>query len=172
MPSNSRWTILGEAGRIGRKISYHVECSCVSKTKRVVVGVDLTSGQSRSCGCYGREVSSGYKKFPVLPADCRWRILREAGRDKTKHVLYEVECGCGSKIRRIIRGSLLSRGIRRSCGCIWQLTRRPGVMMSNALASYGHLMNPTKSLDRLDREVRACDSASSTRKRKQTPTRS
>jgi hypothetical protein len=58
LPPDSRWRIVGEAGRTkGKQVTYHVECTCPERTRRILPGTDLTAGHSRSCGCLKREMS-------------------------------------------------------------------------------------------------------------------
>jgi len=58
------WTVLEEAGRTkNQQVRWLCRCSC--GTERVVSGIDLTSGKSKTCGCsrkhrFGKE-SPGWK---------------------------------------------------------------------------------------------------------------
>jgi hypothetical protein len=51
-----RWTVLGIDGRCprGTSLTYTCRCSCGNVSKKVI-GCNLTSGTSNSCGCYKRE---------------------------------------------------------------------------------------------------------------------
>jgi hypothetical protein len=120
LPSDSRWTVINEAGRsrLGKTL-YRVQCSCSSRTIKVVLGHSLSGGQSRSCGCLVKETTSiRSKKHPILPPDSRWIILGEAGKNKWGQWLYHVRCSCPLDITRIIMGSDLTDGVSKSCGCL------------------------------------------------------
>lgn len=49
-----RWTALKEAGRRHRGVLWLCRCSC--GTEKIVGGLSLRNGASKSCGCLGREV--------------------------------------------------------------------------------------------------------------------
>lgn len=55
---------------------------------------------------------------------CRWCVLKEAGRDKNKNVIWKCECDCGTI--RSIKTASLRRAYRpsRSCGCLQKETAR------------------------------------------------
>lgn len=51
LPKDSKWKIIEATSiRDNNKITYLVECSCKFKTRKIVRGVGLTNGSSKSCG--------------------------------------------------------------------------------------------------------------------------
>lgn len=66
-----RWTVLSEAPRLykptglGPKRRWNCVCDCGNQ--KVVPQYTLTCGQSKSCGCLGKEILSEYAKNRVSP---------------------------------------------------------------------------------------------------------
>jgi hypothetical protein len=165
LPPMSRWTILREAGRCPkRSVTYYVECSCSSRTRRVVPGTRLTSGESMSCGCLQREnAARSSSRWPILPPESKWRILRHYGRNE-RGFTYEVECSCEKKTRRVKLGSDLTAGSSLSCGCL-RIERlleaiKNRVSFSQVIDKYGRLITPVAALDRIEQEIKPCVSDS------------
>lgn len=52
----SRWTVVARGPNRGTASQWH--CKCLCGTERLVLGATLRNGESRSCGCYMREVAS------------------------------------------------------------------------------------------------------------------
>lgn len=46
----------------------------------------------------------------------RLTVLRVAGKTKHRHTTFECLCDCGNTV--VVQGSLLARGITKSCGCL------------------------------------------------------
>jgi len=159
LPIDSRWKIVKESGRDKhRSVTYEVECSCANKTRKIVTGASLTNGGSKSCGCLNREIISACrKKYPILPIDSRWKIVKESGRNKHRNVTYEVECSCANKTRKIVIGSHLTNGGSKSCGCLNRessaFNLKHGVRFTDSLKEYGHLMNLHESIKLLLEEI-------------------
>lgn len=53
-----RWTVIEYAGRVTNGTNSVWLCNCSCGTTKVVIGRELTTGGSRSCGCYQREHAS------------------------------------------------------------------------------------------------------------------
>jgi hypothetical protein len=51
-----RLTVLGEAGRVNKTMTWLCQCSCGNQT--VKTAGNLCSGRSTSCGCFARETSA------------------------------------------------------------------------------------------------------------------
>ena len=65
-----RWIVLSEAPRKSGHRAWHCQCDC--GTTRDVVQHVLRSGESQSCGCYNREMTSQshYKHGHAVPPNC------------------------------------------------------------------------------------------------------
>jgi 5-methylcytosine-specific restriction endonuclease McrA len=46
----------------------------------------------------------------------RWRVIKEAGRNKQRHVMWLCRCDCGNE--KNVVGSSLTNGNSTSCGCL------------------------------------------------------
>jgi hypothetical protein len=115
-----RWTVLSRApnGDDG-KVRWNCICDCDLGTRREVRGVVLTSGQSKSCGCWASEVTSRTKlkdlsgrRFGRLSVECRVE-------NKHGEVRWRCWCGCLNPNPVIVTRSHLLGGNTQSCGC-WQ----------------------------------------------------
>lgn len=53
-----RWTVLEQSELKNKKDVWKCQCSCKDKTIRDVLGYNLRSGSSKSCGCLSREKNS------------------------------------------------------------------------------------------------------------------
>ena len=93
-------------------------CQCDCGRKVVVSTGRLRSGNTRSCGCLSREISSKIhikdltgQRFGRLTATRR--IGSQMSNSKTR---YECLCDCGRLT--IVEGSNLIEGVTSSCGCL------------------------------------------------------
>lgn len=95
-----------------------VQCDCGSPEKVVYKG-SLVSGSTRSCGCRNRLEDLIGQRFGRLV------VLRQEKTVDGKNTCV-VQCDCGSPEKVLRRGDLLS-GHTKSCGCLYNETRRPVV---------------------------------------------
>jgi hypothetical protein len=91
------------------------ECECGNKLK--VPTSNLTSGHTKSCGCYSKEVRSTIhlkdltgKKFG------RASVVERHKQEDLKGVWWSCSCDCGKEF--ITTGKRLLNGQTRSCGCL------------------------------------------------------
>jgi hypothetical protein len=110
MAEQSRWTILGETRKNGRK---YYRCRCECGTEREIYYRSIESGASLSCGCLRRELT---KERAMDMAGRQFGKLRVLQRDPAKDGWWVCECDCGN--RKSIRGTSLRKQETRSCGCI------------------------------------------------------
>ena len=82
-------------------------CDCGQYT--IVVGGNLRSGGTKSCGCWGRLELLG-QKFGRLT------VIGENGRSKSRSILWECKCICGKIVS--VRADSLRNGATKSCGCL------------------------------------------------------
>jgi hypothetical protein len=107
-----RLVVKGSAEGNGRP-AWHCHCDCGKHC--VVVGEDLRSGKTRSCGCLRAEAS---RKSSDLTGAMfgLWGVIERAGSSSSGEVLWLCACnGCG--IERRVRSSQLMWGRSLSCGC-------------------------------------------------------
>lgn len=123
-----RLTVLKRDGSIRSHSAWACSCSCGSEAR--VLGVNLTSGKTRSCGCIVNENckamgerntwSEGKVVTPIKPGDVFGRLTvvergtTPAGNGRAAFWLCVCECG-GHKTTR---GDSLLQGRTKSCGCI------------------------------------------------------
>lgn len=115
-----RWTVLERAeNTVSGRAQWLCRCDC--GTERVVMGQSLRNGDSRSCGCYHREVSAetAARNFsrPIEPGTrfTRLVVLEPMGSDGT-FLTYRCRCDCGNEI--VTRSNSLRTGNTQSCGCL------------------------------------------------------
>lgn len=86
------------------------KCSC-GKTVSVI-GKDLRSGHTTSCGCYNLELITNQiigQTFNKLT------VIERAGTDKNRNSLWKCKCECGNII--ITTAKSLKNNHKISCGC-------------------------------------------------------
>jgi hypothetical protein len=109
----SRLMVKGRAEGNGRP-AWLCQCGCGKQC--VVVGEDLRSGKTRSCGCLRAEASSKRSSDLTGATFGLWRVIERAGASSSGEALWLCVCnGCG--IERRVRSSQLMWGRSLSCGC-------------------------------------------------------
>lgn len=122
-----RMTIVAEAGRSNsRKRIY--ECQCECGTTKKVVGADLKSGRTVSCGCQRLESTISAREQEAEDITGRvfahLRVIEKGALVERKqrsggsgrHVReWACECECGKRITA--KASALRKGQVTSCGC-------------------------------------------------------
>ena len=93
-------------------------CECDCGNTIIVSGSNLRSGNTKSCGCLQKEITSKIKfndltnkRFGKLIA------LKPIGKASNQHIVWECKCDCG-QITNVITDNL-TRGLTKSCGCNW-----------------------------------------------------
>lgn len=112
-----RLTVIERSGQQNDgKWLWRCRCNCGSEC--IVLGKDLRSGNTQSCGCLRRELASTQHlvdevghRFGKLIVVCR------AGNDYP--VRWRCRCDCGNET--IVRAEALRSGNTRSCGCLHEL---------------------------------------------------
>lgn len=97
-------------------------CKCDCGNEKVVRGDCLRHGQTKSCGCYRKELFSlvahrrNNRKFIDETGNRYGRLLvvRRGGSSSTG-AKWVCKCDCGNYIE--VRGMSLRRGNTTSCGC-------------------------------------------------------
>lgn len=98
-------------------------CRCDCGNEKIVIGSDLTSGRTLSCGClkYGERLDIKNKKFGMLTAiDYAYK--------KNNAFYWECTCECGNT--KIVNAAKLRSGESKSCGCLWKnnIRKEKGIM--------------------------------------------
>jgi hypothetical protein len=123
-----RLTVLGELpGRTRGGRVFRCLCACGRET--VARAVELRQGKVRSCGCLLAEArQSGHTRPPDVHSGERYGrlvVLHEAGRESPRDArTFSCRCDCGSATT--VRGTNLTSGHTRSCGCLLEEYRRRG----------------------------------------------
>ena len=107
-----------------RYVMWNCECSCKGKNSvKVILGSNLTSGNSTSCGCYWKEKVSE-ANFIDLTGKIfgRWLVVDKAEDhiEPSGHhtTMWNCECSCkGENSIKAVAGSSLVSGNSTSCGC-------------------------------------------------------
>lgn len=92
-------------------------CQCDCGNIVPVLTYNLTSGNTKSCGCLQKEKAS-LASFKSLIGNKygKLTVLERVENDKFGHVQYKCSCDCGGIT--IVDANNLRRGITNSCGCI------------------------------------------------------
>lgn len=87
-------------------------CQCQCGNYTTVIGKDLRSGHTTSCGCYNKELITNQiigQKFNKLT------VLERVGTDNNRNSLWKCQCECGNII--ITSAKALKSNHKLSCGC-------------------------------------------------------
>lgn len=112
-----RLIVVKRAENIGKKTAWVCQCDCGNKI--IVIGSNLKSGHTQSCGCISKEQCSNIgkkNKINLLNQTIgNLTITKEIGR-KNNEVLWECLCSCGNIIQ--MTTSQINKGMNNfSCGC-------------------------------------------------------
>tara|TARA_R110000751_G_scaffold46368_1_gene104387 strand:+ start:4330 stop:5040 length:711 start_codon:yes stop_codon:yes gene_type:complete len=109
-----RLTVVSEdPKRISNKICWRCLCDC--ENTAIVIGNDLRTGKTRSCGCLDQETINSKKKDLSGKKFGRLTVIDQAKIDK-KGRWWNCLCLCSKKC--IIKGLALKTGNTKSCGCL------------------------------------------------------
>ena len=103
-------TVVSFAGSNRRRAMWLCKCEC--GTEKAVTGNSLTSGNIKSCGC------SSSKTFKDLTGQTfgKLTVVRFAGNNKCDARTWLCKCECGTE--KTVKGSNLTSGNTKSCGCL------------------------------------------------------
>lgn len=116
-----RLLVLKEAKKESKRTFW--ECQCECGQKKTIQSYCLISGQSKSCGCWSRELTSK-RFFKDLTGQTinEISILEPRGKDKNGHIKWLCKCKCGKKFTTL--GTNLIDGKSKSCGCNFSKLRK------------------------------------------------
>lgn len=111
-----RLTVVAEAGRDRHgRLTWLTRCEC--GTEKVIQSGNLTSGDTRSCGCLHRELTGQRRKLDLTGKRFgRLTVVREHPERRGGVVCWVCRCECDNETI-VLRGNLL-KGVSRSCGCL------------------------------------------------------
>lgn len=114
--TGKRFNKLTVLRRLGKdKYNYALwECKCDCGNITTANTTDLKTGRKKSCGCLRKQ--QGPREDLTGRIFGKLTVIEVAGRLKTGHTLWRCKCDCGNEI--VVRGSLLTHGHTKSCGCI------------------------------------------------------
>lgn len=98
---------------------YYWLCQCDCGRQKEILGNNLISGNTKSCGCQKGKTSLNLFKIKDLSNQTfgYWKVLsRTSKQDKNGNYYWHCQCQCGTQ--RDVLGSSLTSGKSKSCGCI------------------------------------------------------
>lgn len=130
----------------GRYTYWRCKCDCGNEI--VVRGSNLRNGNTKSCGCLQKEITSNIfskditnQKFGKLIA-----LYPIEKLDSNKHKIWHCKCECGNECD--INISNLTQGLTKSCGCNWHNSY--GVQKIKELLSSFSLPYEVEKLERIN----------------------
>lgn len=110
-----RLKVLSFKGIEKHKAVWACECQCGNKVD--VIGRNLVSGITQSCGCYQKEIA-GKKNINNLSGKIfgRLEVVERLKKYKRKGTFYRCICSCGKEV--IVGHGQLTTGQTKSCGCL------------------------------------------------------
>lgn len=91
-------------------------CKCDCGVTKIINSNDLKSGNTKSCGCYKKELSS--ERYTIDLIGKRFGklvVLEHKGSNKFWQSLWLCQCDCGGY--KIVCRTHLTNGDTKSCGC-------------------------------------------------------
>lgn len=94
------------------------KCLCDCGNIKIVRGVNLRNGHTKSCGCLQKEKTSNMRKRDITNQRFGHLVaLYPNGLDDNQHYLWHCKCDCGKECD--VNISNLTGGLVKSCGCQW-----------------------------------------------------
>lgn len=116
----TRWTVLERAGSDAHgNATWLCECDC-GEQPDVVLGYNLTSGKSKSCGCLVADTARAHQRAVIaskalIGARFGRLTVERIGFNGRRSVAY-ARCACGARCAVLVYS--LENGDTRSCGCL------------------------------------------------------
>jgi hypothetical protein len=104
-------TVLAKTDKRDRHLNFLWECQCACGKRVLTIAAKLRNGDAKSCGCL-KDFNLTGRRFGRLV------VLGSAGNYSYnwKTLLFNCRCDCGTE--KAILGTLLRRGLTKSCGCL------------------------------------------------------
>ena len=112
-----RWVATRRAGNNKNgSATWHCRCDCGAE--RIVNGESLRSGDSQSCGCLHRELTSKRTLVDLAAGQQfgRWTVIRRTENNEWGRATWLCRCDCGNE--RVVPSTSLRNGDSKSCGCL------------------------------------------------------
>lgn len=100
-------TVLGPTRDSAGRVAWRCRCECGNET--VVLGSNLLSGRTESCGCGRARLDLAGMRFGKLTA-------LEPAEHVGRYTAWKCRCDCGNEV--VARTSSLTSGKTKSCGCL------------------------------------------------------
>lgn len=111
-----RLTVVCRTENKGGRTNWHCNCDCGNE--KDVLGINLTRGFTKSCGCLHKETTAkmGKRHFEDLSGK-KFGMLSvlELSRIYDGRTYWNCRCDCGKTIE--VNAAHLKRGVKTSCGC-------------------------------------------------------
>lgn len=107
--------VLSRASNINGRISWLCKCDC--GTEKIIPGIYLSSGKTKSCGCLRKRVTSE-RRFKDLVGKRFGRlvVIKFSHMNTKGSAMWECRCDCGNIY--VANSYLLLTGKVKSCGCL------------------------------------------------------
>lgn len=108
-------TVVERCGSRNNHALWHCKCKCGKDVYAVTE--ELTTGKTKSCGCYKQEMAHGRLEDFAGRKVGRLTVLEYAGRNNDRRALWKCKCDCGNEC--IKNSKYLQKTDCASCGC-WE----------------------------------------------------
>lgn len=92
------------------------ECLCQCGKPCTVSGISLRKGNTKSCGCLARELSSKRHRKDLTGFQFGRLTVVQYFKTKGSRAYWLCRCSCGGQ--KVVSGALLLDGSTKSCGCL------------------------------------------------------
>lgn len=109
--------------RKNKKVVYW-ECVCECGNKIICSSSELTTGNTKSCGCYRKEYFSKIRCTQKIQIGNKYNLLTVTHKDSSRNgrAFWECRCDCGKSCS--VDTTRLLTGHTKSCGCLNERLRR------------------------------------------------
>jgi len=111
-----RLTVTGRSVTSGGNKHVYWGCNCQCGSSVTVSGSNLTTGNTKSCGCLATELLSAHEDLTGKIYG-RLVVLKEFSRSIADTIMWLCKCSCGSSAQVVASGNSLKTGNTKSCGC-------------------------------------------------------
>lgn len=120
-----RLTVMSRASNKGKDTCWNCicHCNCGNEVEVVVLGGNLVSGHTTSCGCVRRELVSERNLNNLVGQIFGRLTVISRAENKSEHTCWNCICSCGGEnCVTVVLGSNLVTGHTESCGCTFKET--------------------------------------------------
>lgn len=96
--------------------NYYWKCICDCGNETIIKGGSLTSGNTKSCGCFAKEIVSKKHTNDLTGKRFGRLVATKKVGSKRNNALWLCKCDCGNE-KEIISANLVN-GVTHSCGCL------------------------------------------------------